>query len=171
MIRRILLPAVAAILMCGVVRADDSPSAALEQQLAEATKSPGVTVVHLWAPWCSNCKAELANGGWSGFIAANPDVNFVFVTVRNTADGHELLEKNGVGGQKNFRLLLHPNGSRKHGEMVTQLLGLPISWIPTTWVFKDGNLTYAMNYGELHFPMLQQLIRDSSDPWDHPTAK
>ena len=50
---------------------------------------------------------------------------------------------------------------------VDQVLGIPISWIPTTWVFKDGRLTYAMNYGELRFPMLQQLIKDSSDPWDH----
>jgi thiol-disulfide isomerase/thioredoxin len=171
MIRRILLPVVAAMLTSAAVLADDSPSAALERQLAEATKSSSVTVVHLWAPWCSNCKAELANGGWSGFIAANPDVNFVFATVWNSADGHELLERNGVGGEKNFRLLLHPNGSRKHGEMVTQLLGLPISWLPRTWVFKDGELRYAMNYGELHFPVLQQLVRDSSDPWDHPAAK
>jgi thiol-disulfide isomerase/thioredoxin len=171
MIRRILLPVVAAMLMSAAVRAADSPSAAFEQQLAAATKSSSVTVVHLWAPWCSNCKAELANGGWSGFIAANPDVNFVFVTFWNKADGHELLEKNGVGGQKNFRLLLHPNASRKHGEMTTQLLGLPVSWLPTTWIFQAGDLRYAMNYGELHFPMLQQLIRDSTDPWDHPPAK
>ena len=72
-------------------------------------------MVHFWAPWCPNCKAELANGGWSGFIAANPDVNFVFVTIWNPTDGRELLEKNGVGAEKNFQLLLHPNGSRERG--------------------------------------------------------
>jgi hypothetical protein len=49
------------------------------------------------------------------------------------------------------------------GEKVDELLGCPISWIPTTWVFRDGKLRYAMNYGELRFPMLQQLIRDSTD--------
>jgi len=48
---------------------------------------------------------------------------------------------------------------------VSQVLGLPVSWIPTTWVFKDGNLTYAMNYGELRFPVLKQLIEDSKDSW------
>jgi thiol-disulfide isomerase/thioredoxin len=167
MLRRILIPVVAAALMSCAARAADAPASAIEQQLADLTKSPNVTVVHFWAPWCPNCKAELANGGWSGFIAANPDVNFVFVTIWNPADGREMLEKNGVGGQKNFQLLLHPNGSKERGQKVSELLGLPISWIPTTWVFRDGKLTYAMNYGELHFPVLQQLIGDSTDKWEH----
>lgn len=124
-------------------------------------------MVHFWAPWCPNCKAELANGGWSGFIAANPGVDFIFVTIWNTADGHEVLAKNGVGAEKNFQLLLHPNGSRKRGEKVAGFLGMPISWIPTTWVFRDGKLCYALDYGELRFPMLQQLIADSTDKWEH----
>jgi hypothetical protein len=78
-----------------------------------------------------------------------------------------MLAKFGVGAEPNFQLLLHPNGSRKKGEKVTELLGMPVSWIPTTWIFRDGKLRYAMNYGELRFPMLQQLIRDSSDTWEH----
>jgi thiol-disulfide isomerase/thioredoxin len=160
-----LIPVAAALLSCASAWADPA-SAAFEQRLAEAASSPSVTVVHLWAPWCPNCKAELANGAWSAFIAANPDVHFVFVTIWNPADGRELLEKNGVGAEKNFQLLLHPNGSRKRDEKVSELLGLPISWIPTTWVFKDGKLRYALNYGELRFPVLDQLIKDSSESWD-----
>jgi thiol-disulfide isomerase/thioredoxin len=166
MIRSLLLPALAVLLSCAA-RAGDAPAPSIEQQLADATKSGNVTVVHFWAPWCSNCKAELANGGWSGFIAANPSVNFVFVTIWNKADGRDLLEKNGVGPQANFQLLLHPNGSRERGSKVSELLGLPISWIPTTWVFRDGKLRYAMNYGELRFPVLRQLIADSTDTWEH----
>ncbi len=167
MIRRILIPALAAALASFSARAADSPSLALEQQLAAATQSANVTVVHLWAPWCSNCKAELANGRWSAFIAAHPDVNFVFVTLWNSVDGRDLLEKNGVGSEKNFQLFLHPNTSRQRGQKVSELLGLPISWLPTTWIFREGRLTFAMNYGELRFPVLAQLIRDSTDSWDH----
>jgi hypothetical protein len=163
MLRRGLLTV--ALLASALLRADETPSAAFEARLAEATRSSRVTVVHLWAPWCSNCRSELAHGGWSGFIAAHPDVNFIFVTTWNAADGRGVLEKNGVGGQANFQLLLHPNGSRKRGEQTTELLGLPVSWLPSTWVFKDGHLFYAMNYGELHFPVLQQLIQDSTAAW------
>lgn len=167
MIRRILLPALAVVLISCAAAAADTPTSLLEQRVAEATRSEKVTVVHFWAPWCPNCKSELANGGWSGFIAAHPDVNFIFITIWNPVDGHELLERNGVGAEKNFQLLLHPNGARKGENKVSEVLGLPISWIPTTWIFRSGKLTYAMNYGELRFPVLDQLIRDSTDSWDH----
>jgi thiol-disulfide isomerase/thioredoxin len=139
----------------------------IERQVAAAIKSSRVTVVHFWAPWCPNCKAELAAGGWSGFITGHPDVDFIFVTAWNPTDGRELLAANGVGTQKNFTLLLHPNGSRKRADKMTAFLDLPVSWIPTTWIFKDGRLRYALNYGELHFPMLGQLIADASDAWKH----
>jgi len=166
MIRALLASLLAATALSCPARADDSPSSAVERRLSEATRSHGITVVHLWAPWCPNCRAELAGGGWSGFIAANPGVNFVFVTIWSQADGRDLLVKNGVGAEGNFELLAHPNTSRKAGERLTELLGVPVSWIPTTWIFRDGRLCYAMNYGELRFPMLQQLIRDSSESWD-----
>jgi len=161
-----------ALLMLGLATAtlsyaDEAPAPSIEQQLAAVTKSSAVTVVHFWAPWCPNCRSELSNNGWSDFIGANPGANFVFVTIWNPTDGRAVLEKYGVGGQKNFQLLLHPNGSRLKGKKVDQMLGIPISWIPSTWVFRDGKLRYAMNFGELHFPILQQLIKDSSDHWDH----
>src|SRR5438034_1884464 len=35
-----------------------------EQKILEAIKSPDLSFVHLWAPWCSNCQAELKSGGW-----------------------------------------------------------------------------------------------------------
>jgi thiol-disulfide isomerase/thioredoxin len=167
MLRHVLLSCLAAAILTPALRAQDPAPPGIEQQIATATQSSKVTVVHFWAPWCPNCKAELANGGWSGFIASHPEVNFVFVTIWNPADGREVLERNGVGAQKNFQLLLHPNGSRKRGEKVSEVLGIPISWIPTTWVFRDGKLRYAMNYGELRFPILQQLLLDSSDKWEH----
>jgi thiol-disulfide isomerase/thioredoxin len=153
---------------CLVSAAESAPNA-VEQQVLDAVKSPKVTIVHLWAPWCSNCKAELSHGGWSSFLSANPDVNVIFVTVwkGEGSDGRALLEQNGLGSQPNFQLLVHPNGSRKKAERMTEFLGQPVSWIPSTWVFREGTLRYALNYGELRFPMLQQLVRDSSDSWEH----
>jgi len=140
----------------------------IEQQVADAVKSPKLTVVHLWAPWCPNCKAELEDGGWKNFIAAHPEVQFVFVTVRrgDEGDGKPLLAKYGVGPQKNLQLLVHPNGVRKGEGLVTEFMGLPLTWIPTTWVFREGKLRYALNYGEERFPMLDQLLQDSANEWD-----
>jgi hypothetical protein len=44
-------------------------------------------------------------------------------------------------------------------------LGLPVSWLPTTWVYREGVLRYAVNYGELRFTMLQQMVADSTAKW------
>ncbi|MBC7365820.1 MAG: thioredoxin [Undibacterium sp.] len=137
----------------------------IEQQVAEAIKSPGVTVVHFWAPWCSNCAAELAKSGWSTFIDTNAEVKFIFVTTWHDEIGREVLAKNGVGTQSNFELLLHPNPSRKAGDRTTRFLGLPLTWVPSTWIFREGELRYALSYGEVRFPILQQLIRDTGDKW------
>jgi thiol-disulfide isomerase/thioredoxin len=152
-----------AVAVCGA--AAEPAAGPLEAQLAAAVQADQVTVVHLWAPWCDNCLHELAHGGWSGFLAANPGVKFIFVTIWNDRDGHEVLARNGVGSQPNLTVYLHPNPSRDKGVMVSSLLGQPVTWIPTTWVYKKGKLRYALNYGELRFPILQQLISDASQSW------
>ncbi len=162
-----LLLLCAGLALAAIARAAAAPMLPIEQKVAEAIKSPRVTIVHFWAPWCPNCKAELAQGGWSGFIAGHPDVDFIFVTAWNPADGREVLAKYGVGAEKNVTLLLHPNGSRKRADKMTTFMDLPVSWIPTTWVFKSGRLCYALNYGELRFPALGQLVADASDKWAH----
>src|SRR5256885_17212122 len=51
-----------------------------EQQLSEAIKAPGLSVVHLWGPWCGNCQSELKSGGWLKTGEANPDGKFFFVS-------------------------------------------------------------------------------------------
>lgn len=139
----------------------------IEKEVAEIAAGPHVTVVHFWAPWCSNCKAELANNRWTNFLENNADVKFVFVTIWNAEDGRAVLESFGVAKQPNFQLRLHPNPSRARDEKVKQFMDLPVSWIPTTWVFREGKLRYALNYGEVHFALLQQLIRDSNSKWEH----
>jgi thiol-disulfide isomerase/thioredoxin len=142
--------------------------AALEQEIAGLAAGPQVTVVHLWAPWCPNCKAEMTPAGWAKFIGANADAKFVFVNVWHAGDaGAAALAKAGLGEQPNLLVRLHPNGARKGDGRMTTFLGQPVNWLPSTWVFKDGKLRYALNYGEVRFPMLQQLVDDSRDQWEH----
>jgi thiol-disulfide isomerase/thioredoxin len=137
-----------------------------EQQLSEAIKAPGLSIVHLWAPWCSNCQAELKSGGWLKTIKANPQVKFYFVSVWNGGeDGRAMLTKFELATQPNVTILADP-GPRGE-DKIKRFLDLPVSWIPTTWVFKGGDLRYALNYGEVRFDVLQQFLADSNSEWSH----
>ena len=139
-----------------------------EQQVLQAIKSPDLTVIHLWAPWCSNCLAELKTGGWSKMVKENPKTNFIFVSVWNNGEnGRSMLEKYEIANQPNVTITADP-GPRT-GNKIKQFMGLPISWIPTTWVYKGGDLRYALNYGEVRFPVLQQFLEDSQSEWSHKT--
>ncbi len=137
-----------------------------QEQVAGAIKAPGLSIVHLWAPWCSNCQTELKSGGWTKTVKENPEVKFYFVSVWNAGgDGREMLAKYEIAQQPNVTILADP-GPRGAGH-ITQFAGLPFSWIPSTWIFKGGDLRYALNYGEIRFPVLEQFIKDSSSGWDH----
>jgi len=138
-----------------------------EQQLAEAIKAPELSVVHLWAPWCSNCQAELKSGGWQKTIKENPQVKFYFVSVWNGGeDGRAMLAKYEIATQPNVTIAADP-GPRTGPDKIKRFLDLPLSWIPTTWVYKGGDLRYALNYGEVRFDMLQQFFADSNSEWSH----
>jgi thiol-disulfide isomerase/thioredoxin len=135
-----------------------------EQQVSEAIKAPSLSVVHLWAPWCGNCQAELKSGGWTKTVKENPKVKFYFVSVWNSGeDGRTILAKYEIAQQPNVIILADPGP--RGADHVKQFAGLPFSWIPTTWIFKGGDLRYALNYGEVRFPALQQLIADSNSEW------
>ena len=149
--------------VCGPVVFAQSPA---EKQLAEAVKAPNISVVHLWAPWCSNCQAELKSGGWLKTIKENPQVKFYFVSVWNGGeDGRAMLAKFEIADQTNVTIVADP-GPRGAGK-IKRFLDLPLSWIPTTWVFKGGDLRYALNYGEVRFEVLQQFLTDANSDWDH----
>jgi thiol-disulfide isomerase/thioredoxin len=138
----------------------------VDQQVTEAIRAPGTTVVHLWAPWCSNCQAELKTGGWLKMVKENPQVKFYFVSVWNGGeDGHAMLQKFQIVDQPNVTILADP-GPRT-GNKIKQFAGLPLSWIPTTWIYKGGDLRYALNYGEIRFDVLRQFIEDSKSEWSH----
>ena len=144
-----------------------APPDSAQERVTEAIKAPGVSVVHLWAPWCSNCQAELKSGGWTKMVKDNPQVNFVFVSVWNDGvDGHAILQKFQITDQPNVTILAVP-GPRKGDSKIKQFVGIPLSWIPTTWIYKGGDLRYALNYGEVRFPVLQQFLEDSKSEWSH----
>src|SRR5258705_1673874 len=138
-----------------------------EQAVLTAIKSPETTVVHLWAPWCSNCQAELKTGGWAKMINENPQVKFCFVSIRDHGqDGRAMLNQFGIAAQPNVTILADP-GPRRGENKIKQFAGLPLSWIPTTWIYKGGDLRYALNYGEVRFPVLQHFLKDSQSEWSH----
>lgn len=136
-----------------------------EQKILDAVKSKDLSVVHFWAPWCSNCQAELKSRGWTKIIRDNPHVKFYFVSVWNDGeDGRAVLKKFEIGEQSNVTILADP-GPRRGDNKIKQFAGLPLTWIPTTWIYKGGDLRYALNYGEIRFAVLQQLIDDSKSEW------
>jgi thiol-disulfide isomerase/thioredoxin len=147
---------------CGSALFAASPA---ELQLVEAIKAPGLSVVHLWAPWCSNCQAELKSGGWLKMVKENPQVKFYFVSIWNGGDdGRATLTKFDVAGQPNVTILADP-GPRRGADKINRFLDLPVGWIPSTWIFKGGALHYALNYGEVRFDVLQQFLADSNSEW------
>src|SRR2546422_6759519 len=84
-----------------------------EQKVLSAIKTPDLTVVHLWAPWCSNCQAELKSGGWFKMIKDNPQVKFYFVSVWNNGeDGRAMLKKFNIADQPNVTVLADPGPRR-----------------------------------------------------------
>jgi thiol-disulfide isomerase/thioredoxin len=162
-----MLIARTAILVALLATASLRAGAPVEQQILDGIKSPEISVVHLWAPWCSNCQAELKSGGWLKEIKDNPHVKFYFVSVWNNGeDGRQMLQKFQIADQPNVTILADP-GPRSGDKKIRQFAGMPVSWIPTTWIYKNGDLRYALNYGEVRFDVLQQFLEDSKSEWSH----
>src|SRR4029077_18339925 len=88
--------------MAGALSAETAP----EDEILTAIKSPQTTVVHLWAPWCSNCQAELKTGGGAKIITENPQVKCCFVSIWNDGqDGRAMLNKFGIAAQPSVAIL------------------------------------------------------------------
>lgn len=161
-------PCLLALVFCSaaLLRAAE-PAVSLEQEVADVVAGKQVTIVHFWAPWCPNCRAEMVPEGWARFIATNPDVKFVFLNIWHRGmDPEPKLRAGALGDQPNLLFRTHPNPVSKAGaERMNTFLGLPITWLPTTWVYRDGKLRYALNYGEVRFDLLQTLVNDTRESW------
>src|SRR3954467_5688641 len=94
--------------------------------ILSAIKSPDLSDVHLWAPWCSNCQSELKSGGWLKMVKANPDVKFYFVCAWNAGeDGKAMLTKYELVTEPNVTILADP-GPRKGDDKIKRFLDLPV---------------------------------------------
>jgi thiol-disulfide isomerase/thioredoxin len=165
MTKTLLVCTAALALFVGAVSVSHAAPSPVEQQVLELTKEPSLTVVHLWASWCSNCLAEMKSGGWTKMVNENRDTRFVFVSVWNAGDdGRAMLKKFEIGDQPNVTIVADPGPRRGDGKL-TRFLDLPVTWIPTTWIYKGGDLRYALNYGEVRFEVLQQFLADSNSEW------
>lgn len=143
---------------------------ATELAVAGTISRPGVHVVHLWAPWCGNSKAEL-EGGLYEVVGAHPDVSFSFVTIwTDGRDGADRLSRSGIEPSEHVAVYGQPDRGPSADRDLRRrtFLGLPLTWTPTTWVFnREGKLAYAFNYGEVSNEMLTAAIADARNEWTH----
>ncbi|WP_263786147.1 TlpA family protein disulfide reductase [Salinibacter grassmerensis] len=143
-----------------------SPATEAESFVQDRIEKDGLHVVHFWAPWCSNSRNELGNG-WAGLVADNPNVTFTFVTVWND-------DKSGTATLNDYNLpgrvveVTQPDlgPSDEEANRRYSFLGLPVTWIPSTWIFhSNGELAFAMNYGEMEMETVQRLLDATSADW------
>ncbi len=126
---------------------------------------PGVHVIHFWAPWCGNSVDEFP--AWHALLNENrPDATFAFVTVWNNGrSGREKMNNNGIPSDV-AEILQADRGPSGIKELRRkEFLGLPMTWIPSTWIFRGDTLAYAINYGEVSEATLRTLIEDAGRSW------
>ena len=138
-----------------------------EQAVAAQLEQDGVHVIHFWAPWCPNSVAELRNG-WYETIEEHPEVSFTFVTIWNDGEAApETLDKYAIPDRVTELTQADFGPSDDKEQRRKTFLDLPVTWIPTTWVFEGGELRYAFNYGELDMDQVEQAIEQTRADWSH----
>ena len=139
----------------------DAP-ADIDASLRETIEAEGVHVVHVWAPWCDNSLHE-HGPVWSDWPGLDAD-SVTFVTVWNEGEsGAETLRETGVEGVPE---VVVPGPKPEKPDRRLRLLGLPVTWIPTTWVFNRGGLlATAFNHGEVSRARLVEAIEAARADW------
>jgi len=149
-----------------IVPSDTSAMTPAEKSVAAIVETDGVHVVHFWAPWCSNSIDEL-RAGWYELVERHQDVTFTFVTVWNDgASGRETMERFGLVERVTEVTQPDFGPSDDKAQRRRSFLGLPVTWIPSTWVFhKNGELGYAFNYGEMEMAQIDSAIESVQKDW------
>ncbi len=116
-------------------------------------------MVHVWAPWCDNSLHELAPV-WAHDAGAD---SVTFVTVWNEGrSGAETLREHGVSAPE----IVMPGSKPEPPDRRMTLCGLPVTWIPTTWVFNRGGLlATAFNHGEITREQLAAAVDGARADW------
>jgi thiol-disulfide isomerase/thioredoxin len=142
------------------------PTTNAETYVQNVIKKDGIHVVHFWAPWCPNSKRELENG-WSDLVTDNPNVTFTFVTVwNNNEKGASVLDKHNLPDRVTEVTQPDLGPSDVDSTRRRSFLTHPVTWIPSTWIFhKNGELAFAMNYGEMKMQTIQSLLDATRKDW------
>lgn len=143
-----------------------APTTDAEAEVQDVIEKDGLHVVHFWAPWCSNSRRELDNG-WADLVANNPNVTFTFVTVWNDGEeGDSLLAKHNLSDRVTEVTQPDLGPSDNEANRRRSFLSHPVTWIPSTWIFhNNGELAFAMNYGEMEMETIQSLISTTRQDW------
>lgn len=143
-----------------------SPTTEAEQYVQNVIEKDGLHVVHFWAPWCENSRRELEKG-WSTLVAENPEVTFTFVTVWNDGEtGADLLDEHNLSDRVTEVTQPDLGPSDQQSNRRHSFLTHPVTWIPSTWIFhNNGELAFALNYGEMERSTLQSLIDATQKEW------
>lgn len=143
-----------------------SPGTDAEETVQDVIEADGLHVVHFWAPWCPNSKRELKNG-WAGLVRNNPNVTFTFVTIWNDGKkGSTVLNNNSLPARVTEVAQPDLGPSDNESNRRRSFLSLPVTWIPSTWIFhNNGELAFALNYGEMKMDTIQSLLDVTRKDW------
>lgn len=143
-----------------------SPTTDAERFVQDILKRDGLHVVHFWAPWCANSKRELQNG-WADLVSKNPNVSFTFVTVwNNDESGAATLDEYNLPDRVTEVTQPDLGPSENESERRKSFLSHPVTWIPSTWIFhNNGELAFALNYGEMKMRTIQSLLDATRKDW------
>lgn len=136
-----------------------------EKQVREIIEAGRIEVVVFWAAWCGNSISQLERG-LAEAIRHHDEVGFSFVSLWDEGrDGLDTLRAYGI--PERARVFGQPGVGQDDPKEARRkdFLGLPVTWIPTTWVFRDGALAYAFNYGEVSRQQLDAAIEGVTSSW------